>query len=253
VLTDISSLHQAFGLTSGYSTGISRHSIIINALFWGITQEARGSSASEPSDSEVQVVFCSRTHSQLSQFVGEVKRTVFAEELRMVTLGGRKQLCVNPVGASLCHGGRSIPIRRYRALNPQTSPFTQAVQALQSAVRMNERCLELQKAKPSKKAAKAATGNPNATKGAASKPVPKKAGGSSGDGGGCEYKKKAGAMRKLTDGILAQPMDIEELATQATSRSCCGYYAARAALPAAQLVRSSLSLFAFAHTRYVCV
>jgi hypothetical protein len=66
-------------------------------------------------------------------------------------------------------------------------------------------------------------------------------------------KKKAGAMRKLTDGILAQPMDIEELATQATSRSCCGYYAARAALPAAQLVRSSLSLFAFAHTRYVCV
>lgn len=42
------------------------------------------------------MVFCSRTHSQLSQFVGEVKRTVFAEELRMVALGGRKQLCVNP-------------------------------------------------------------------------------------------------------------------------------------------------------------
>jgi hypothetical protein len=116
------------------------------------------------------------------------------------------------------------------------------VKALQSAVRMNERCLELQKAKPSKKAAKAAAaaGNPSST----SNPVPKKAGSLS---GGCEYKKKAGAMRKLTEGILAQPMDIEELATQATSRSCCGYYAARAALPSAQLVRASLSLMAFAH------
>lgn len=115
------------------------------------------------------------------------------------------------------------------------------MKALQSAVRMNERCLELQKAKPSNKAARAtaAAGNPSATKGATSKPVPKKAGSLRGGGGGCEYKKKVGAMRKLTDGILAQPMDIEELATQATSRSCCGYYAARAALPAAQLVRFS--------------
>ena len=42
------------------------------------------------------MIFCSRTHSQLSQFVGELKRTSFARDLRVVALGGRKQLCVHP-------------------------------------------------------------------------------------------------------------------------------------------------------------
>lgn len=42
-----------------------------------------------------KVYFTSRTHSQLTQFVGELKRTVFAERIRMVCLGSRKNLCIN--------------------------------------------------------------------------------------------------------------------------------------------------------------
>eukprot|EP00897_Mesotaenium_endlicherianum_P005840 jgi/Mesen1/5284/ME000263S04392 len=64
--------------------------------------------ASEPDDEPLKVYFCSRTHSQLAQFVGEVKRTVFAKSLRTVVLGS-------------------------------------AVAKSSSAARVNERCLELQK------------------------------------------------------------------------------------------------------------
>ena len=34
-----------------------------------------------------KIFFCSRTHSQLSQFIGELKNTKYAETTRLVTLG----------------------------------------------------------------------------------------------------------------------------------------------------------------------
>ena len=37
-----------------------------------------------------QVFFCSRTHSQLSQFVSELRRTPFAETLSVAAMAGRK-------------------------------------------------------------------------------------------------------------------------------------------------------------------
>lgn len=42
-----------------------------------------------------QIIFCSRTHSQLSQFIGELHRTRFADTVSVVALGSRKSLCVN--------------------------------------------------------------------------------------------------------------------------------------------------------------
>ena len=38
----------------------------------------------------VQIFYCSRTHSQLAQFVKEVKKTTFAEDIRLVTIGSRQ-------------------------------------------------------------------------------------------------------------------------------------------------------------------
>jgi chromosome transmission fidelity protein 1 len=43
-----------------------------------------------------QVIFCSRTHSQLSQFVSELHRTCLAEALTLVAVASRKALCINP-------------------------------------------------------------------------------------------------------------------------------------------------------------
>lgn len=42
-----------------------------------------------------KIFYCSRTHSQISQFSGEIKRTAFANA-RCVTLGSRKNMCINP-------------------------------------------------------------------------------------------------------------------------------------------------------------
>ncbi|KAJ4818356.1 ATP-dependent DNA helicase chl1 [Rhynchospora pubera] len=95
------------------------------------------SSSEEEEELEQEVVkpkiyFASRTHSQLSQFVKEFKRTKFASEINVVCLGSRKNLCINPT-----------------------------VLKLGNANRINERCLELQK---NKKEVKVKVQNENGTR-----------------------------------------------------------------------------------------
>ena len=78
---------------------------------------------------ETKIFFCSRTHSQLTQFVNELRRVKMpsslpqggdledaAEQIKHLSLGSRKNLCINP-----------------------------KVARLNSATAMNERCLEMQK------------------------------------------------------------------------------------------------------------
>ncbi|RDY04748.1 ATP-dependent DNA helicase DDX11, partial [Mucuna pruriens] len=72
----------------------------------------------EEEEKKLKVYFCSRTHSQLSQFIKELRKTVFANEMDVVSLGSRKNLCIN-----------------------------EEVVALGNSSRINERCLELQKKK----------------------------------------------------------------------------------------------------------
>ena len=43
-----------------------------------------------------KLFYCSRTHSQIAQFVKEFHRTSFSSKFRVVSLGSRKKLCVNP-------------------------------------------------------------------------------------------------------------------------------------------------------------
>ncbi|CAI7794789.1 unnamed protein product [Closterium sp. NIES-53] len=46
-------------------------------------------------EESLKVFFCSRTHSQLSQFISELRRTPFADQLFTVALASRKNLCIN--------------------------------------------------------------------------------------------------------------------------------------------------------------
>lgn len=71
----------------------------------------------EPKDDiPVKIIFCSRTHSQLSQFIGEIQRTVFAHDMRVVPLGSRQNCCIN-----------------------------KTVKKLKSLALMNEKCLDMLK------------------------------------------------------------------------------------------------------------
>jgi chromosome transmission fidelity protein 1 len=88
----------------------------------------------DDADDEVKIFYCSRTHSQLSQFAGELRRVIFPssipskldseskddlsaleERVKHLALGSRKNLCINP-----------------------------KVRALENNTAINERCLDLQ-------------------------------------------------------------------------------------------------------------
>lgn len=45
--------------------------------------------------SDLKIYFCSRTHSQLSQFVKEINKTVYRTELRVTSLSSRQNYCIN--------------------------------------------------------------------------------------------------------------------------------------------------------------
>uniref|UniRef100_A0A8C4IHY0 ATP-dependent DNA helicase DDX11 n=1 Tax=Dicentrarchus labrax TaxID=13489 RepID=A0A8C4IHY0_DICLA len=65
-----------------------------------------------------KIYYCSRTHSQLAQFVHEVQKSPFSKDISLVTLGSRQNLCVN-----------------------------EEVRNLGSIQRINDRCMEMQKNK----------------------------------------------------------------------------------------------------------
>ncbi|RMX40284.1 hypothetical protein pdam_00008730, partial [Pocillopora damicornis] len=70
----------------------------------------------------LKIFYCSRTHSQLTQFVREVQKSPFSDSTRVVSLGSRQNLCIN-----------------------------EDVKSLKNINRINDRCLELQKKNKEKK------------------------------------------------------------------------------------------------------
>ncbi|KAI4487393.1 hypothetical protein M0804_005542 [Polistes exclamans] len=69
-----------------------------------------------------KIYFCSRTHSQLSQFVKELKRSPYSENVSVVTLASRQNYCIN-----------------------------KSVKKLKHINLINEHCLQLQKKKTTRK------------------------------------------------------------------------------------------------------
>ncbi|XP_034380878.1 ATP-dependent DNA helicase DDX11 isoform X2 [Arvicanthis niloticus] len=89
-------------------------------------EERRGSRVDEAEDDleeehVTKIYYCSRTHSQLAQFVREVLKSPFGKETRLVSLGSRQSLCVN-----------------------------EDVKNLGSVQLMNDRCVDMQRSKHEK-------------------------------------------------------------------------------------------------------
>ena len=141
---------------------------------------------------EVKIFYCSRTHSQLTQFANEVRRVKippsftheqvrgglgtevsFAEEVKHLALGSRKNLCINP-----------------------------QVSKLGSTVAINERCLELQKPKISSDHKCAFLPN----------------------------RENESLVNDFRDHALAKVRDIEDLGLLGRKLGICPYYASRAAI-----------------------
>lgn len=108
----------------------------------------------ECSDEEadgLKVFYCSRTHSQLSQFVKELKKTVFAQKLKVVCLGSRKNMCINEGLPPL-----SFFSPLYLCVCLILTELTDVLK-LGNVGRINERCLDLQTKKPSQVSKKKVT------------------------------------------------------------------------------------------------
>ncbi|QIW99732.1 hypothetical protein AMS68_005250 [Peltaster fructicola] len=120
--------HERAAETSTYSAGTAK---LLEQL--GLLNHGPDKKDKLDNEEEVKVFFCSRTHSQLSQLVGELRRVrlpstlppeqssdaELPERLRQIALGSRKNLCINP-----------------------------RVSKLSSMTAINERCLELQRSGP---------------------------------------------------------------------------------------------------------
>ena len=166
------------------------------------------------------IFYCSRTHSQLAQVVGEVRKTAYGDRVSLVSLAGRKQLCQN-----------------------------ESVRGLGASDRVNEACLELQV--HGSKAKKKKTKKGSATSGA---DVDAEASGTEAEGKGCPYhqpgsEEQRHARQSVSDRLLNAPLDVEELAVLGTKEGCCAYYATRSALPEAQLVLLPYASLLHAGTR----
>lgn len=141
---------------------------------------------------EIKIFYCSRTHSQLSQFTNELRRVKLtqgagpgcaeevpspvwpvAEEIKHLSLGSRKTLCVNP-----------------------------QVSRLGSTTAINERCLELQQPK-----------TPPALKCAF-----------------LPNKENETLVNNFRDHTLAKVRDIEDLELLGKKLGICPYYASRSAI-----------------------
>jgi chromosome transmission fidelity protein 1 len=152
----------------------------------------------DDAEDELKIFFCSRTHSQLSQFVGELQRVHLpaglpseqqvgdsddakhvTEEVKQITLGSRKNLCINS-----------------------------KVNKLASQTAINEKCMELQQSKTP-----------------ADKKCPY-----------IPSKDDESLVLDFRDHALASIRDIEDLASVGRKLGICPYYASRPAVTPAEMV-----------------
>lgn len=148
-----------------------------------------------------QIFFCSRTHSQLSQVVNELKKTVYGNAIRVIQLASRQQFCINP-----------------------------EVRALNSNALINERCLELKKGKSKGTCCKSTDTDKDGRPTKKSRVTKSKS-------TLCPFYAQA-AIENVSNAAIYNGesiMDIEDLIEVAKNEKGCPYYAARAAAKDAQV------------------
>jgi chromosome transmission fidelity protein 1 len=184
---------EAIGSKDGGASFSSATQALLEQLQGGVARKDPGTL---PED-RLKIIFCSRTHSQLTQFVNELRRVTppssFAlaqevggprieaceEVVKHLALGSRKTLCINP-----------------------------KVARLSSTTAINERCLELQK--------------PGTPKDQKCSFLPSK-----------DDREMSGLFR---DRVVAEIKDIEDVADLGRELDLCPYYASRPAIAATEVV-----------------
>lgn len=146
-----------------------------------------------------KIFYCSRTHSQIAQFVSEIRRTEFAS-VRCISLGSRRNMCINP-----------------------------AVNSLSSDAAVSERCLDMMRQKKSQSRKISLSDDKKRLR----------TGGDSDDenttSSRCAYHCGTRETRFM-EHALGKIRDIEDLVSLGEQISACPYYGSRKAVAAAQVI-----------------
>ncbi len=157
----------------------------------------------EPGSGVRKIIYAARTHSQLSQFVSEVYRTAWGNDVRIVALGGRKMLCGN------------------KEVTGRNKNRSEAV--------ITEKCLDLQKGVGVVQSIDEHidANNMNGMKKRKTVSKTKNA---------CPLMSSRESVSTLALHMLSKPSDIEDLVLLGGSSQTCAYYASRESLKAAEVV-----------------
>ena len=163
----------------------------------------------DPGTGVRKIIYAARTHSQLSQFVNEIRRTKWGDDVRVVALGGRKLLC----GNTDVSGGKKM--KRSEAM-------------------ITEKCLDLQKGLVTT----ATTTTDDNTIGHVSSSTAnndidekkKRKKSIKGKKTSCPLLSSKEAISTLSLHMLAKPSDIEDLVSLGQKSQTCAYYASRVSL-----------------------
>ncbi|KUI62493.1 ATP-dependent RNA helicase chl1 [Cytospora mali] len=159
------------------------------------SSEVKGDEDEAP-DNEMKIYYTSRTHSQLSQFIAELRRPDFPTSLPED---------VAPQDDTLAPPGKE-PVKHIPLSSRQKLCINPAVSKLSSLAAINDKCSELQKPKSKAKCPFV----PNAD--------------------------NLAETHQFRDAALATLPDIEDLYELGKSHSVCPYYASRTAIPTAEII-----------------
>ncbi|GJJ75783.1 chromosome transmission fidelity protein 1 [Entomortierella parvispora] len=188
------------------------------------SHNARGKFGIEDEEPDVlKIYYCSRTHSQLSQFVDELRKTSYGEHLHVVSLGSRKSLCIN---------------EKFR--QKSSSKPNRSADPVVSVNKLNDACLDAQK-----------SGTPsNQRCEFLHTPTTSYSGGATGLSGSLlEAGESDEKILQFRDHALARVRDIEELAELGSELETCPYYGSRQTVRHCQLVTLPYNLLLHSSTR----
>ncbi|KAG0059629.1 DEAD H (Asp-Glu-Ala-Asp His) box helicase 11 [Linnemannia elongata] len=187
----------------------------------------------------LKIYYCSRTHSQLSQFVDELRKTSYGEHLHVVSLGSRKSLCIND---------------KFRKKASTKNPHSASGEPVVHVNKLNDACLDAQKSGTSSEQRCEFLHTPSSTFGSAASRV----GGLDDEVGGPEWWKRGSnslemngdeKLLEFRDHTLARVRDIEELAQLGSELETCPYYGSRQTVRHCQLVTLPYNLLLHSSTR----
>ncbi|KAG0031020.1 DEAD H (Asp-Glu-Ala-Asp His) box helicase 11 [Podila clonocystis] len=184
----------------------------------------------------LKIYYCSRTHSQLSQFIEELRKTSYGDHLHVISLGSRKNLCINEKFRKMAyHKAKSVEASVSININ-----------------KLNDACLDAQKSG-------ASSDHRCQFLPGFSSSGPKMSGSASPWGVSevtfaGKYRESAAMtgdekLLEFRDNALAHIRDIEELAALGTELETCPYYGSRKTVRHCQLVTLPYNLLLHASTR----